>query len=127
MSRPTLPKLAALAEEHLEGFKRPAGACRRCEGRGYHRPLAIPSDIVCLDCGGYGRRFDDSPEALIAAVVLYCYAHRLGHGYKDDEFDRAAYVRIGSRSYFAHTSDNSPEGIARAMLIALLFAHGIKP
>lgn len=127
MSRPTLPKLAALAEEHLEGFKRPAGVCGRCEGRGTKIPTAIPSDIVCVDCRGYGTRNDDSPEALIAAVVLYCYQKGIPHGLRGERLSVAACVERGSRGYFAHLDDTRPEGIARAMLIALLFAHGIKP
>lgn len=126
MSRPTLAKLATLAEEHLDGFKRPRVPCVRCEGRGTNIPTAIPSSVVCADCSGYGTRFD-CPEDLISTVVLYCYEKGIGHGFRGGQIEIAAYVEIDHRKYFAHVGDTRAESIARAMLIALLFAHGIKP
>lgn len=96
----TLSDLAALAASKVPGFERPDG-------------------LRCATCDAQGGYFDDSPAALLMAVVLHrCKTQKpllgRGHGIFCLPVDAAPDTR------------ESPESIARAALVALLRAHGVE-
>lgn len=112
----TLPELAALAEK-VEGFERPVQACRTCGGYGDATPGWRYTKCECE--AGDGCEWDNSPAALLMAVVLHrCKTQKpllgRGHGIFCLPVDAAPDTR------------ESPESIARAALVALLRAHGVE-
>ena len=105
----TLSELAALAAK-VEGFE---------------RPTVVHCDDGCDGCDDRTWVFDNSPAALLMAVVA-CIArtdHRLIIGFDDNT------VRVWQvepvELWEAH-HDCTPDGIARAALVALLRAHGVE-
>ncbi len=106
----TLADLAALAGESVPGFKRPESGM--CAGCGYEMGYCC--------CSKDEPEWDNSPAALAMAVLRHgallievhpVYAACLGPGRDDSEEEH---------------HDGTPEGIARALLTALLRAHGVE-
>lgn len=116
----TLAELAALAESRVPGFIRPM----------YERIVCEEVNHCSADCNAEPGP-NDSPAALLMAVMLYARKH---HG--DVEMNGASVaivaVQIGPglkpalRRGRAAMPEETEESIARAALVALLRAHGVE-
>ena len=117
----TVAELAALAAK-VEGFERPAAVPCPCDGVGFCVRCLFSDD----DDG-----WDNSPAALLMAVMLYARKH---HG--DVEMNGASVavhsMQMGPglkpvmRRGRAAMPGETEESIARAALVALLRANGVE-
>lgn len=119
----TLPELAALAVEKVPGFKRPLKYCDECDD-----PMEFPGKTrdeygqtrTCGWCDGTGALFNNSPAALLMAVVTIP-RHTVEKHW--EQVRVCADTNGWSRSC---DHDGTPESIACAALVALLRAHGVE-
>jgi hypothetical protein len=114
----TLAELAALADKKVPGFVHPSNHCPVCYGHGF------VDGQTCYECDDAARVEDNSPAALAMAVMVCVAKARdvmLLSGY------RASVAReVGpGPSYSDSRTITEPESIARALLTALLRAHGV--
>jgi hypothetical protein len=101
----TLPDLAALAAEKVPGFERPDGS-------------------RCATCDAHGGYFDDSPAALLMAVVQHSLEfHALE---QDIVFVRGVRGGRTDGKCRIEATGSPNEDIARAALVALLRANGVE-
>jgi hypothetical protein len=106
----TLSDLVALAEEKVPGFERPrATFCESC-----NRHISI---CVCSE----DEVFDNSPAALAMAVFVYLRRH-CDAVYMTGTTVEITTYRVGR----AVAERDDDESIARALLTALLRAHGVE-
>lgn len=136
----TLADLAALAEAKVPGFKRPTGECLGCDGSGgvfvwYGETRETAYGSRCEQCGNTGRVYDNSPAAL-AMSVLRCGVRSEVHfsllfrkSWRSGE--RAMDVALrsdgsGNPVWMDMAVADTDESIARALLTALLRAHGVE-
>lgn len=110
----TLAELAALAAK-VEGFKRPRRVlvCQgNCRGR------------ACVVCDGPGDEWDNSPAALLMAVVQHSLEfHALE---QDIVFVRGVRGGRTDGKCLIEATGLPNEDIARAALVALLRANGVE-
>jgi len=106
----TLADLAALAAK-VEGFVRPESGM--CSGCGY--------EMGYCACSKKGPEWDNSPAALAMAVLLYAR-----QGNRKLEIDRGDFLMRRGTEWSRAKSEDSDESIARALLTALLRAHGVE-
>jgi hypothetical protein len=119
----TVAELAALAAK-VEGFERPRVCCSLCRGSS----LAWGTE-PCLQCGCTGWTDDDSPAALLMAVMLYARKHHgdvwlLGSSVQVSVM-RKEKGGISMPSRRESIPVASEESIACAALVALLRANGV--
>lgn len=146
----TLSDLAAMAVKHVEGFKRPVRNCQRCGGSGEEigtsvgwrddsewAPPPRGKECRCLAAtwaAGPYSEWDDSPAAL-AMAVLRCGVRSEVHFsllFRKDR-GRGDMIDVALRSdgsgnpiWMDMATADNPESIARALLVALLRAHGVE-
>ena len=119
----TLPELSALAAG-VEGFVRPFHKCARCNGRGEFFHDVLHDDVTCAACDGTKGRFDNSPTALLMAVVQCSLEfHALEH---EIVFVRGVRGGKGAGRAAIDATGAPNDDIARAALVALLRAHGVE-
>jgi hypothetical protein len=111
----TLEDLAELASKHVEGFKRPMSSCRTCQCWTRIRESDCPA------CKGGNWALDNSPAALAMAVLRYARK-----GNRKLEIDRGDFLMRRGAEWSRAKSEDSDESIARALLTALLRAHGVE-
>ncbi len=119
----TLSDLAALAAK-VEGFERLTKPHEICGGTGMVGTLAL-SPCSCQFAGwapALGRDWDDSPAALAMAVQQHVTKYALCSELDDERIVVHAHRRTGT----CGLPDASAESIARALLVALLRAHGVE-
>ncbi len=130
----TVADLAALAAK-VEGFERPVRNCEQCGGSGEGLGTVVgwrddsewappPRGIECRCLAptwapGPYLEWDNSPAALAMAVL---------QTRRWLEFDHSTVVWLGERQRIGGEArhDGTPESIARALLTALLRAHGVE-
>jgi hypothetical protein len=112
----TTADLAALAAK-VEGFKRPTRRCEWCGGVKWGNRLE-----PCDKCDDKGRAFDDSPAALAMAVLVYVTTRAFLVELDDERVRVLGHGACGTMGML----DAAPESIARALLTALLRAHGVE-
>lgn len=135
-----LSELAALAAEKVPGFVRPAQRCQHCQNGVYADCDLCGEDCPsigtsCTSCEGAAVITDDSPAALLMAVVLFSVDVPSGIAH----FDRNGSGAIACHVYpgdanrggrgevpVPHAVRPAPEDVARAALTALLAAHGVE-
>jgi len=121
----TLSDLATLAAEKVPGFVPSYDECPRCRAVGQVFPVLSFTPVACPACDGSGLRFDNSPAALAMAVMV-CVAK--GRDVMLLSAYRASVARdVGpGPSYSDSRPITEPEDVARALLTALLRAHGVE-
>lgn len=117
-----LAELAALAAK-VEGFVQPRVCCSLCQGTS----LAWGTE-PCFQCGCTGWTDDNSPAAPLMAVHMYVLTLEDDGGCSATINGEYAYGRFRNGSKLGTTDEieRTPEGIARAALVALLRAHGVE-
>ena len=110
----TLIELAALAARHVSEFKRPLR--RVCGCGGY---------VNCPSCGGFDEDWDNSPDVLAMAVLLWFRSRPPVTWHVSINPGSVSVmgpqVMHGTREAAADSSDS----VARALLVTLLRSHGI--
>jgi hypothetical protein len=106
----TLADLAALAAKKVPGFVHPSNHCPVCYGHG------SVDGQTCYECDDAARVEDNSPAALAMAVLVFCDLTEVGQTYAS-----CSGVAVGEAKH-----SRNPESIARALLTALLRAHGVE-
>lgn len=116
----SLHDLAELCNASIPEFQRPMKGCPRCGND-------LQPSTDCEPCEGTGEVADDSPEALIAAVLLYgaMKGESRIHLFwpSDGSRPRICVASIDSGNAPIETTDLP--GIARAALIALCRANEV--
>ena len=125
----TLSDLAALAAK-VEGFVRPLKYCDECDD-----PMDFPGKVrdeygqtrTCGWCDGTGTLFDNSPAALAMAVHECCFRRNAWVSSREWR-GKAEFVILGVelRTGSCVVASVAPEDISRALLTALLRAHGVE-
>ncbi len=120
-----LAELVDLAAEHVEGFERPTKPHSTCGGEGAE-PLGRHHSRTC-ECQfsawkqGSGTEWDNSPEAVIAAVVLHAAKTDL------DLRVNGLHVGVGSLVHGAGVKVDEPSlgTVSEALLMSLLGSYRI--
>jgi hypothetical protein len=112
----TLEDLAELASKRVEGFKRPMSSCRTCQCWTRIRESDCPA------CKGGNWALDNSPAALAMAVLLFVAKCPVPSEVSVQ--GRSVLVMYGKTASTV-MNEVGEESIARALLTALLRAHGV--
>jgi hypothetical protein len=123
----TLADLAAMAAT-VGGFVRPLKYCDECDD-----PMDSPGKVrddygqtrTCVWCVGTGTELDNSPAAL-AMAVLTIPGLSVRTIFQDPGAPQVSVLRLADATLSHAVSDGTAEGIARALLTALLRAHGVE-